>query len=577
MLRKLLSLLLSILMIVSIFGVTPVFAEDNETEILGPGLGDNTLPEVAEGCNRYFFYLPKSWENEYTQTAGIYWFEGTGNHGSAWPGVEANKADAEGVYYYDVPKDVDGIIWNNFFDGGNDRTTEEYYAVRRSDGAYMYSYEPGEDDRFPDGIDNYNNMIFVIESGRCGCLHWDYRTFGGDWYYYYGNGEYGTTPERGEVVYTERSFGEYCPHQQPEPPSTSLPEVAEGYNRYFFLMPDFWCSDDTGGISAVYDTGASPCLPADTKGVFYSDIPENVDEFKWKTFENTASSTSPPPVVPDFKLQDCDGKIFVADMQWNVTDITTGDTINYGFWYYYYGNGEYGGLPEVAEGYNRYFFYMPDEWYNEYATEGPGIYWSTDTSSSDEYPGTPLLPADAEGVFYYDVPESVDEFSFTNLLDGGDDFTNPIFSCDHRAPTYPIDADESFTLDNCDGKIFVLHFAYIDFDDYTAKMTFHGMWFYYYGNGEYGTTPVRSEGLIYSSKYLSYALYYVGDADQDRVVNVKDATAIQKHLADIQKCNITAGDVDKNGLNIKDATAIQKYVAGMDVDAPINTIQFYKH
>ena len=60
----------------------------------------------------------------------------------------------------------------------------------------------------------------------------------------------------------------------------------------------------------------------------------------------------------------------------------------------------------------------------------------------------------------------------------------------------------------------------------------------------------------------------LGDADTNGTVNVKDATAIQKHLADIQKLSETGvklADVDGNSnVNIKDATAIQKYVAGIN-------------
>ncbi|MBQ1977479.1 MAG: hypothetical protein II225_01885, partial [Ruminococcus sp.] len=50
--------------------------------------------------------------------------------------------------------------------------------------------------------------------------------------------------------------------------------------------------------------------------------------------------------------------------------------------------------------------------------------------------------------------------------------------------------------------------------------------------------------------------------------NVKDATAVQKHVADMQALTadgIIAADADGNTkINVKDATAIQKYVAGID-------------
>lgn len=61
--------------------------------------------------------------------------------------------------------------------------------------------------------------------------------------------------------------------------------------------------------------------------------------------------------------------------------------------------------------------------------------------------------------------------------------------------------------------------------------------------------------------------FEMGDVNMDSTVNVKDATSIQKHLADIIILNnsqLKLADVnyDKN-INIKDATFIQKLVAGL--------------
>lgn len=62
----------------------------------------------------------------------------------------------------------------------------------------------------------------------------------------------------------------------------------------------------------------------------------------------------------------------------------------------------------------------------------------------------------------------------------------------------------------------------------------------------------------------------LGDSDRDGKVNVKDATAIQKHLADIatfDEADLIFSDADMSGdINIKDATAIQKFVASIDID-----------
>ena len=70
--------------------------------------------------------------------------------------------------------------------------------------------------------------------------------------------------------------------------------------------------------------------------------------------------------------------------------------------------------------------------------------------------------------------------------------------------------------------------------------------------------------------------YSFGDVNMDRKVDVKDATAIQKHLAALATLSndqLLLADVDFSGAtNIKDATYIQKQIAGlvkpMRPDAP---------
>lgn len=62
--------------------------------------------------------------------------------------------------------------------------------------------------------------------------------------------------------------------------------------------------------------------------------------------------------------------------------------------------------------------------------------------------------------------------------------------------------------------------------------------------------------------------FYVGDVDLDGKVTIKDATMIQKALADLLTLSYeseTLADVDRDGkITIKDATAIQKYLAGLE-------------
>lgn len=75
-------------------------------------------------------------------------------------------------------------------------------------------------------------------------------------------------------------------------------------------------------------------------------------------------------------------------------------------------------------------------------------------------------------------------------------------------------------------------------------------------------------------KAESFLPLYLGDSNEDDVVNIKDATAIQKYIAghDIL-IDTKISDCDLNqAVNIKDATAIQKYTAGLSGDTNIGKL-----
>ncbi|MDO5123053.1 MAG: starch-binding protein [Eubacteriales bacterium] len=78
------------------------------------------------------------------------------------------------------------------------------------------------------------------------------------------------------------------------------------------------------------------------------------------------------------------------------------------------------------------------------------------------------------------------------------------------------------------------------------------------------------------SAQISDKQVLLGDADGDGKVNVKDATAIQKHAANLITITgdaLISADCDRDGkVNVKDATAVQKFTAGIAVDSPIGEI-----
>lgn len=61
----------------------------------------------------------------------------------------------------------------------------------------------------------------------------------------------------------------------------------------------------------------------------------------------------------------------------------------------------------------------------------------------------------------------------------------------------------------------------------------------------------------------------LGDANEDGKMNIKDATIIQKYIANIltlSEHSLELADFNESGdVNIKDATAIQKYIAGINI------------
>ncbi len=125
----------------------------------------------------------------------------------------------------------------------------------------------------------------------------------------------------------------------------------------------------------------------------------------------------------------------------------------------------------------------------------------------------------------------------------------------------------SFTGEFKSGKIYTLvvevdtQNGYVISDD--VKVTFNGE------TGEFDPS-MNCVYMYYTAESLGGLL---GDANEDGVVNVKDATLIQKHVASIVNLSsaaITLSDVNGDGtVNVKDATAIQKYVASIDTGYPI--------
>lgn len=552
--KKHLSLFMAVLIIFTSLSAFSISAANTEyDELFG-------LPEIKEGCNRYFLLMPETWAWDTSVTAGIYWDEGS-DAPDTWPGYRAHKADADNVYYYDVPADVEYIIWNNFYENADITSSVTRYNKRT---AYIPTMDTEHKIIYDRMISVVNKSIFDNDE-----LSETYPTC--KWYNYYGNGEYGTKP---------------------------TPEDAEAY-RYYFYLPEEW-QNKYSSTAAIYwweGTDAQSTFPGleakktNIDNLYYADIPADVTKIIWNN--NIYSRVDEPEKLPyrvATNIISCfnnANKVFVIDT--DKTNLVPGSVSKtyFGQWYYYYGNGEYGltenktdkiytcrsfggdnPAPKLET--NRYYFYMPNDWENALSKDA-GIYWWEGTNSCNIWPGYKANKADVDGLYYYDVPKDVTTIIWNNFIDSGMDPESEVYKfarmssnigCEYYDPgeseTYPEG------LVDFDNMVYVLDYDTIDYNSFVYPHPIRGEWYYYYGNGEYGTTPEKGD-VVYTQRYFGTSPTGFGDVNLDGKLNIKDATAIQKHIANLillTETEESVADFNSDGrITIQDATAIQKAIA----------------
>ena len=262
-------------------------------------------------------------------------------------------------------------------------------------------------------------------------------------------------------------------------------------------------------------------------------------------------------------------------------------------------NGDLGDDPEANLGKYAPSWYIPME-DGSLSTSTAGIYW-WDSGVADPAAWVGYLPSGRdeadEDVYYADVPTAVTTIIWNNAVDGGMDPEVPIYYCAAQSinipceyydagesPNYP-DGTESF-----DNMIFVIDPDQISINELSLKQTCGGEWYYYYGNGCYGFTADGTEadclrhdhldaegnhvGLVKPSEPESQPTeptqpekpdFLLGDADQDGVISVMDATEIQMYAAskkELSDVALLAADADCDGVvTVMDATEIQMFAA----------------
>ncbi len=216
MLKKAFAVVLSATMLTSLMSVGSTSAGATEVK----NTKNYYVPSEGTETNTVYFYMPDDWYNEHTDTAGVYWWEGT-DACPSWQEMYAmNPTETEDIYSIEVPADVVKIIFNNYVDGGEDSNAPIYSKAQQTtdivanpypeDESWVYYPEtdeyPADSDLYTEGLASVDGMIYVIDEWKIPESPISSKlSYRGEWYYYYGNGEYGLTPEKSEPVYT----GEY--------------------------------------------------------------------------------------------------------------------------------------------------------------------------------------------------------------------------------------------------------------------------------------------------------------------------------------------------------------------------------
>ena len=167
----------------------------NQPELIST---DEAVKNVTATLNRIYFKMPQNsnWYSDFSVYQGkyypaAYWWEGSAAS-DTYPGYRTMIEDYEqGVYYANIPENVPWVIWNNGFhyiiiDSQMAKEMCSTFDVPVEDGA-----EAGEYDTIPEGCESFDGCIYVAgsvkEENISGGTYYD-----GDWYFYYGNGCYGS-------------------------------------------------------------------------------------------------------------------------------------------------------------------------------------------------------------------------------------------------------------------------------------------------------------------------------------------------------------------------------------------------
>ena len=214
--KKLISILLSVAMVVTVFSTLPIASaletssnstENTETKYV-TNLGGTYTGPIKNKSKRYYFAMPKEWNTFSNATACAYWWDGEDSCADWQNSYEMrpttiNTDDGSKVYYIDIDENITSIVFNNGIDLGQKSEDEElppnYGKACQTNAIYLQGYDPNETMIYPDGLDSMEKMIYVpddIEYELSGS-----KVYRGEWYYLHSDGKWDA--EKGSVYETK--------------------------------------------------------------------------------------------------------------------------------------------------------------------------------------------------------------------------------------------------------------------------------------------------------------------------------------------------------------------------------------
>ncbi|MBQ1437907.1 MAG: hypothetical protein IIZ07_08250 [Ruminococcus sp.] len=217
----------------------------------------------------------------------------------------------------------------------------------------------------------------------------------------------------------------------------------------------------------------------------------------------------------------------------------------------------------------RVWFYMPSDWYNDFSKQTgdtAGMYWWGGTGSGNPWCGYKTYADSASQMFYVDLPADVPMVIWNNYVNGEMDTEAPIYKAAFQtvdipsegigkdddsvyleqegfweemkesfkgdksalgnfADTFENNEDFGFML-NLDNMIYVLddNTRYVSMSALSGKLGYSGQWYFYFGDGTYGSWPsperskeemAKGNGVFGELKYVHTPLNEAGFKEVD--------------------------------------------------------------